>query len=217
MTLARAAAVALTRDGLADQLTAWLQALPRSPVQALGVNVGGEAVARTLADALHAVGCPVQWHTAQARTLGLVNGYREPRRLGADRWLSLVGLWAHPRHRAVPGALPGTRILATFGTATTVDTLTADGRFAGGLILPGVQMMLDSLARGTAQLPLAGGAAADFPDHTDAAIMSGVLAAQTGAWCASAVWRSNTSRICRCTWPWPAAPGRPSARSLRGR
>lgn len=175
------AAAALPREDLATQLSAWLAALPTPPALALGVNVGGDDVARTLTTALQAVGCPVQWQTAQPRTLGLVNGYREPQRLGADRWLSLVGLWAHPRHRPVPGARPCVRILATFGTATTVDTLTADGRFVGGLILPGVQLMLDALARGTAQLPLAGGPAADFPDHTDAAIMSGVLAAQTGA------------------------------------
>lgn len=175
------AAAAMPREDLAGHLKTWIDALPVRPQLAVGVNVGGADLAHALQTGLQAAGCALQWHTAQASTLGLINGYREPQRLGADRWMALVGLWAHPRHRAVPGAPATTRVLATFGTATTVDTITADGRFVGGLILPGVQLMLDSLARGTAGLPLAAGAAADFPDHTDAAIVSGVLAAQTGA------------------------------------
>ncbi len=175
------AAAALPRDGLAQALAAWLGALPAAPTSAHGVNVGGLDLAAQLERGLAPLGCPLVWHTAQPETLGLINGYREPARLGADRWLALVGLWAHPRHRAVPGAPAATRILATFGTATTVDTISVDGRFLGGLILPGVQLMLDSLARGTADLPLAGGTAADFPDHTHAAIVSGVIAAQAGA------------------------------------
>jgi type III pantothenate kinase len=40
--------------------------------------------------------------------------------------------------------------------------------------------MLESLARGTAGLPLASGAPADFPDTTDKAIVTGVLDAQAG-------------------------------------
>jgi type III pantothenate kinase len=40
--------------------------------------------------------------------------------------------------------------------------------------------MLESLARGTAGLPRAEGEAVDFPDNTDAAIVTGVLDAQAG-------------------------------------
>jgi type III pantothenate kinase len=69
------------------------------------------------------------------------------------------------------------------GTATTVDCLrVAPGgsHFVGGCIAPGVRMMLESLRQGTAGLPLAEGAAFDFPDTTDRAIVTGVLDAQAG-------------------------------------
>jgi type III pantothenate kinase len=40
-----------------------------------------------------------------------------------------------------------------FGTAVTVNVVLAEGCFWGGLVMPGVDMMLDSLARGTSLLP----------------------------------------------------------------
>ena len=78
--------------------------------------------------------------------------------------------------------------MATCGTATTVDAVTEDGRFIGGMILPGLALMAGSLARSTAQLPqvtpgavLGKGAPPLFGDNTDDAIVSGVLSAQAGA------------------------------------
>ena len=56
--------------------------------------------------------------------------------------------------------------------------------FEGGLILPGPALMRQSLAQGTANLPLASGAGNDFPKDTLQAISTGVVAAQAGA-----VWR----------------------------
>ncbi|HET9023891.1 MAG TPA: type III pantothenate kinase, partial [Burkholderiaceae bacterium] len=48
-------------------------------------------------------------------------------------------------------------------------------------------LMLESLARDTAGLPLATGAPADFPDTTDKAIVTGVIDAQAGL--VERVWR----------------------------
>jgi type III pantothenate kinase len=75
-------------------------------------------------------------------------------------------------------------VVATCGTATTVDALTADGRFLGGMILPGLRLMAGALARNTAQLPHVAEDAivpAIFADNTDDAIASGCMAAQAGA------------------------------------
>jgi type III pantothenate kinase len=74
-------------------------------------------------------------------------------------------------------------VLVAAGTATTIDCVeAADGvaRFVGGCIAPGQRLMLDALAHRTAGLPLAVGTAVDFPDHTDDAIVTGVLDAQAG-------------------------------------
>jgi type III pantothenate kinase len=67
------------------------------------------------------------------------------------------------------------------GTATTVDTIDGDGRFLGGLILPGLDLMRRSLAQDTAALPLAAGKYSVHPRCTDDAITSGCIEAQVGA------------------------------------
>lgn len=175
-------AVACTHTDLTTCLPAWLASLPVSPTQAWGVNVAGEHIGQTITRLLQTHGaCPVQWHHSPPAALGLVNSYRNPGQLGPDRWAALLALWAHPRYRLAPAPAGCAQVLASFGTATTVDTLTPDGSFAGGLILPGVRLMLQSLASGTANLPLAQGVPVDFPTHTDQAIASGVMAAQAGA------------------------------------
>ncbi|MCK9510109.1 MAG: type III pantothenate kinase [Pigmentiphaga sp.] len=174
------APLVMAPDELPAALPAWLAALP--PLRgALGSVVAAPGLQARLQQLVRAhSGIDIAWQVARPAALGLINGYREPHRLGADRWLSLVGLWAHPRHAAARrrGCV---QVLATFGTATTIDTITPDGRFPGGLILPGVALMRSSLASGTARLPGARGDLMDYPDHTLAAIQTGILAAQWGA------------------------------------
>jgi len=66
-----------------------------------------------------------------------------------DRWAALIGAWS-----ILPRAVPRCHA----GTATTVDVLRGDGRFVGGVILPGLDLMKRSLARGTANFRLQQGA-----------------------------------------------------------
>lgn len=171
---------AYAHDEIGRALPQWLRGLPEPPRAALGVNVAGAALGEAITDLCGTVGCAVQWQRSPDAAFGMRNGYRQPAQLGADRWLALLGLWASPRHGRA--AEPKTvQVLASFGTATTVDTVSGDGRFEGGLILPGLELMLRSLASGTANLPLATGAPASFPTDTHEAITTGVLAAQAGA------------------------------------
>ena len=58
---------------------------------------------------------------AEAVRAGVRNGYREPGRLGVDRWCALM-----LRGRRCPGPA----LVVMVGTATTVDTLAADGLFS---------------------------------------------------------------------------------------
>lgn len=156
------------------------------PARAVGCSVAGVEVMDAIERAARALGLGgVEWLGSQARftgALSLVNGYLEPTQLGADRWHALLGACVRA---------PGTSlVVANAGTATTVDCVrvAADGaRFVGGCIAPGVGLMLESLARGTAGLPLAGGPPVDFPDTTDKAIVTGVSDAQAGL--VERVWR----------------------------
>jgi hypothetical protein len=74
-------------------------------------------------------------------------------------------------------------LVITAGTATTIDALDAGGRFLGGMILPGLGTMAQSLALSTAQLPHVEArlSVSCFADNTLDAIVSGCVQAQLGA------------------------------------
>jgi type III pantothenate kinase len=141
-------------------------------------NVAGAALRERLSALLARLWPTLQpeWFGAQAELAGLRNRYRNPTQLGADRFAAALGARAlHPGKALV---------VATCGTATTVDGVSADGEFLGGMILPGLNLMLQSLARGTAQLPEASADAPlppSFADNTLDAIRSGCVSAQAGA------------------------------------
>jgi type III pantothenate kinase len=137
-------------------------------------NVGGTALHDRLAALLPPVA--VEWFASAPRRAGLANAYRNPGQLGCDRFAAAIGARALAPGKAV--------VVATCGTATTIDAVTPDGVFIGGMILPGLALMAGSLARGTAQLPqVAPGAAPPplFADNTNDAIVSGCVSAQAGA------------------------------------
>lgn len=138
----------------------------------LGTNVAGPGTASRIEALARPHGLVPEWLTPVAECCGVHNHYEDPSRLGADRWAALIG--ARRMH-------PHACLVVTAGTATTVDLLDAGGGFQGGLILPGMDLMLRSLATQTAQLPLAAGHYRPTPRCTADAIHSGCLLAQVGA------------------------------------
>jgi type III pantothenate kinase len=159
---------AVRHDAIADLLAA----LPAQPERIVACNVAGPAVAAAIEALAGQCAAPLAWFRSAASAGGVVNGYADPARLGADRWAALLG--ARALHA-------GAAVVVMAGTATTVDALDADGRFRGGLILPGLDLMRRALAQNTAGLPEARGAWRDFPANTDDAIVSGALEATLGA------------------------------------
>ena len=118
----------------------------------------------------------IEWLVSQAELGGIRNRYRNPAQLGCDRFATAIAAHALFPDQAL--------VVATCGTATTIDAITPDGAFIGGMILPGLGLMATSLALNTAQLPQITAipdAAALFADNTEHAIVSGCIAAQTGA------------------------------------
>ena len=135
-------------------------------------HVAGAALAAEIRAELAPLPVQPLWVRAQAQGWGVTNGYAVAHQLGADRWAALVGARAR---RAVPW------LVVMAGTATTVDMLDEHGYFHGGFILPGVNMMLRSLAENTAQLSDSPGEVCALPNNTQDAIASGCLYAQVGA------------------------------------
>ncbi len=142
------------------------------PARVIASNVAGPHAGAHLMEQCALSGAALHIIRSQAAQCGVTSGYREPAQLGTDRWAALIGARA---------ARDGACLVVVAGTATTIDALDPAGQFLGGLIIPGLALMRDSLARGTAQLPPDAGAAVDFPASTIEAINSGVLDATLGA------------------------------------
>ncbi|BBJ23670.1 type III pantothenate kinase [Candidatus Nitrotoga sp. AM1P] len=142
------------------------------PDRILVSNVAGEKMAQLLSAVCAAWPCPIEFIVAQVRQCGVRNLYEHPAQLGSDRWAALIAAWHQERASC---------LVVNCGTATTVDALSAEGEFLGGLILPGVDMMQSSLAAGAAQLVQAEGVWREFPRNTADAIFSGSMQATIGA------------------------------------
>lgn len=96
-------------------------------------------------------GVEAEFARVQARRDGLVCGYREPARLGVDRWLATLAAW-HLSHQAL--------VVVCAGTAATVDFVSAQGQHQGGYIAPGLRLMREVLQQRTADIGIATGARA---------------------------------------------------------
>lgn len=76
---------------------------------------------------------------------GVHNGYREPSRLGVDRWMAIIAAFRRVR---------GAACVVDCGTTITIDLVTKEGKHSGGFILPGLMMVKHSLIQGTKEIDL---------------------------------------------------------------
>lgn len=140
-------------------------------------NVAGEKVAQQMHNI--DVGKSVQKHfvVAQKEQCGVRNSYSDPSQLGSDRWAALIAAWH---------LVQGMCLVVNSGTAITIDALSGQGEFSGGLILPGVELMQRSLIDATDQLksgPAKSGRGGymSFPMNSADALYSGAIQASCGA------------------------------------
>jgi type III pantothenate kinase len=88
--------------------TAWPKALGQLPVptRMLGCVVAGDAAKRRVQEQMEQMvrwDVEPQWVVSSAEEAGLTNGYDHPSRLGADRWVAMVGARHHVLARARHG------------------------------------------------------------------------------------------------------------------
>src|SRR5277367_5192525 len=139
----------LSSTGLSDQQAIvhrdakpgiWTAALFESgqkPQRVLVSNVAGPVMAKSLTRLTKKVfRADVEFVTATPEFDGLTNGYLDPKLLGADRWLALIGAWTKARSALC---------VVDAGTAVKVDSVDAGGQHLGGLIAPGIHMMREAL------------------------------------------------------------------------
>ncbi|WP_018151215.1 type III pantothenate kinase [Leeia oryzae] len=154
-----------------DALAAWLTDNPllRDARLLIGSHVAGAHLRQAIDTASQG---RMTWLVPERQSHGITNQYQAPEKLGPDRWASLI---------AVHHLSPAHSLVVNAGTALTVDVLDEQGVFCGGLIVPGLQLMLASLASGTAGLPRQPGEWQAYPDNTGNALYSGAIQALAGS------------------------------------
>lgn len=81
--------------------------------------------------------------------------YNTPQSLGIDRICAAEGAYSLFTEDVVDPTVyqKDYLLVIDFGTATTINIIAGKGSFEGGIIMPGVQTMINSLHLNTAQLP----------------------------------------------------------------
>ncbi len=154
--------------------------IPRRVDEVFASNVAGTSFATRLSGVvgMHCE-CDVRFARTERSGWGVTNSYTQPRRMGVDRWVAMIGAWSE---------IQSSCLIVDVGTAMTVDALDDDGHHIGGQIIPGVSTMATALAAATSDIPQVkpapGRGGADlsmFARNTAAAVREGAQNAVVGA------------------------------------
>ena len=115
--------------------------MAHEPMQVTLVHVLGEELTTALHALFAKLCCKLLLVDTQKNPYGIKSAYTNPGHLGADRLIALLAGRFIAQERPV--------IVIDCGTAVTVDAILPDGRHPGGLILPGLDLLSDSLIRNT--------------------------------------------------------------------
>jgi type III pantothenate kinase len=168
-------------DRLADTgFAALTTRLPHELDAVLVSNVAGASFATRLSGVLGIhCGCDVHFAHTERQAYGVSNSYRQPRRMGVDRWVAMIGGY---------NEFKAPLCIVDAGTAVTIDALDRTGQHLGGQILPGIALMMEALSTDTSDIPAVKrvpSSSSDgldvFANSTRGAVYNGAIAAVCGA------------------------------------
>jgi len=139
--------------------------------RALVSSVCDQGTKDELSTKLQELGLKAEFATTQISNHGLNNSYQHVERMGIDRWLAMLALWA---------ATQKGFILIDAGSALTLDWVDNSGKHQGGHILPGLMMMQRSLLQQTARVrfePSSDNQSTKLGSDTESAVQNGCFAA----------------------------------------
>ncbi len=154
------------------------QNLPR-PARVVGVNTAGEAQRVRLEGQLARWRASVEWirpSGADGAKSGVVSDYRQGE-LAADRFALIVAA----RRRVLRDGAGAACVVVNAGTSVSIDALDAEGRLRGGVVLPGLRVMIEALAAVMPMARLTGGGFKPFPVNDADAAATGAIRAIAGA------------------------------------
>lgn len=159
----------------------WLSgSFPRSwyaGIQRIRVaSVLAEAAEKKLAEKLHSTFSLLPEIAASTSVCsGITNAYKDPWRLGVDRWLALIAAYKMCNQAVM---------VVDVGTALKVDVVDDTAHHIGGYIIPGAALMEHSLGQGTDRVRYESGMALDnlaLGQDTRSCVQHGVASALVGA------------------------------------
>jgi type III pantothenate kinase len=154
--------------------------LPRRVDMVIASNVAGATFATRLAGVIGIhCGRDIRFVATCKAAFGVTNSYRQPRSMGVDRWVAMIGARSEFR---------GAVCVVDVGTAVTIDAIDRHGVHLGGQIIPGLALMSNSLSSDTSDIPVAKWTRRDpppgmtmFANNTGGAVQSGTINAVCGA------------------------------------
>lgn len=165
----------LERGSLPSTADITLPQLAETPSEVWIASVAGEERNNALSAAVADRWQIQPWFAeSSAADCGVTNSYREPARMGVDRWLAMIAAWERTGDALC---------VVDAGSALTIDFLDTQGVHRGGYILPGVAMMERSLLGETARVRF-GDAPRDSVSpgrSTEEAVLNGLQLAQVGS------------------------------------
>jgi type III pantothenate kinase len=149
------------REGDEDSRAQLLDCAPQ--VQQIWVaSVAGPEAEAALADMLAGRWDVQPWFARSTARCGMVySSYREPARMGVDRWLAMLAAWQR---------VQGRFCVVDAGSALTLDLVSDNGRHEGGYIIPGPTLMERALLQDTGRVR--------FDEDADYALTPGVSTAE---------------------------------------
>jgi len=121
-----------------------------------------------------------EYAVTTAHCAGVHNSYRNPQAMGVDRWLAMLAAF-DLQHKAAPQS----RVcVIDCGTSLTIDYVAVNGEHEGGLILPGRQLLLNSLQRNTEKVlfdPQTHDGQFSLGRNTEDAVLNGAVHMMAGA------------------------------------
>jgi type III pantothenate kinase len=140
-----------------------------TPEQILVSNVAGHDATKALQEFTQSLSIESQLIEPTRVAFGVTNGYTNPKQLGVDRWLSLIAAW---------NMQPDLLCIVSIGTALTIDAITESGQHLGGQIMPGPELMRQSLMQQTSDIAIRsyknGESDQFFANNTQCAVTQGL-------------------------------------------
>jgi type III pantothenate kinase len=137
----------LTSDELAWQLHGMFEQFGHQPKNINGIMAASVVphLDSTLSEACERIcGIPATFVGSPDVKTGMAINYKNPHEVGADRIANTI---------AAREEFGSPVIVLDCGTATTFDIVSPQGHYAGGLIIPGMEISLEALCQRAARLP----------------------------------------------------------------